>query len=66
MRGRGLTRLGGVAREAADVGADHGDLVDGGEVQDARYTKAVLLPGADVVAQPLADVLAQTNELERS
>jgi len=59
-------RLGGVARETADVGSDHGDLVDGGEVQDARDTEAVLLPGAHVVSEPLADVLAETDECRAS
>jgi hypothetical protein len=40
-------------------------LIDGRKVQYAGDAEAVLLPGADVVAEPLAYVLAETDELVR-
>jgi hypothetical protein len=54
--------LSGVSGESANVGPDHGDLENGGEVEDTPDAEAVLLPGADVVAQPFSDVLAETDE----
>lgn len=36
--------LGGVACETANIGSDHGDLVDGVEVQDASDGEAILRP----------------------
>lgn len=58
----GAEGLGGVVGEAADVGADHGDLVDGGEGEHAADGDAVAVPAADVVTEPLADLGAGAGE----
>jgi hypothetical protein len=58
----GAELLGGVVGEAADVGADHGDLVDGGEGEHAADADAVSEPRADVVTEPLADLAAGPGE----
>lgn len=58
----GAEGLGGVVGVAANVGADHGDLVDGGKGQHAADGEAVAEPGADVVAEPLADFAAGAGE----
>lgn len=55
--------FGGVASETTDIGANHGNLENGGEIQNTGDAEAVLLPGADVVAEPLAYVLAETDKL---
>ena len=49
-------RLGGVAAETADVAADHAHLEEGGEVEHALDAVAVLIPLAEVVAEPFADL----------
>lgn len=54
--------LGGVVGEAADVGADHWDLVDGGEGEHAANGDAVSVPVANVVTEPLADRGAGAGE----
>lgn len=59
-----LTGLGGVAGKTTDIGSDHGNLKDGGEVQDTSDTEAVLLPGADVITEPFAYISAETDELD--
>lgn len=52
----GAELLVGVVGETAHVGADHGDLVDGGEGEHASDGDAVSEPRADVVTEPLADL----------
>lgn len=58
----GAEGLGGVLGVAADVGADHGDLEDGGEGDDLRDGDAVVVPGGGVVAEPVADFGACAGE----
>lgn len=58
----GAEGLGGVAGVAADVGADDGDLEDGGEGDDLRDGGAVVVPGGGVVAEPVADFGARAGE----
>ena len=58
----GAEGLLGAAGEAANVGADHGDLEDGGEGEDLGDAAAVVLPAGDVVTEPLADGVADAGE----
>lgn len=54
--------LGGVVAKTADVGADHGDLEDGGEVEHTSDSDAVAIPRADVVTEPFSDLAASAGE----
>lgn len=54
--------LGGIAGITTDVGSNHWDLEDAGEVEHAGDAGAILLPCADIVTKPLANILAQTNK----
>ena len=55
-------RLGRVGSKAADVRTDHRHLVDARKAKDASDGLLVVRPLAEVVAEPLADVLASTRE----
>lgn len=55
--------LGRVAGESTNVRSDHGNLVDGCEVENTSDAETILLPGADIVTEPLAYILTKTDKL---
>jgi hypothetical protein len=58
----GTKGLGGVATKATNVGSNHRDLEQGGEVKHLLNLPSVLLPGAQIVTKPLADVLTGSSK----
>ena len=58
----GAEGFGRVGAEAADVRADHGDLIQRGKLEHARDRDPVFVPEGEVVAEPVAHFGAGAHE----
>lgn len=55
-----------VTCKATDIRTYHGNLENGGKVEDPGDTKAVLFPRADIITKPFSNIASKSDKLRAS